>query len=149
MMKLKIYLFLFFAYLLFNSCAGYQDHYTLTETIKTKVMVQNVISKTSTPFSENVLIVNNLQQQLQKMQIYESTKTKNTLMQNMWHLLNNKQSSLQKLLALWEQQGTMSTAFSEEYTVQINHMLDLMIDYESKKNKKTESALLQLLNTSL
>ncbi len=144
-MKHYFYLLIFISFIL-GSCASYQDHFTLTETIATKVMIENLLQRANTPFSENEAAVNDLQQQLQRMQIYENTKNKNTIMKSMWQLLNKEESSLQQFLKTWQAQETMSRAFVTEYEMQINTMLDLMIDYESKKEKQTESALLQFLN---
>ncbi|MEZ4858746.1 MAG: hypothetical protein R2781_08035 [Flavobacteriaceae bacterium] len=145
--KLKIYTFFFSLFIV--SCVSYYDHYTLTETVMTKVMTEGLIQKATTPFVANEPAVNNLQFQLQKMHIYEKTKDKNQIMQQMWGLLNSENSALQSFLKTWEQQGTMSPAFVEEFSPEILKLFDLMIDYESKKDEKSKSALLQILTSTL
>ncbi len=139
---------IFIILIMVSSCATYQDHYTLTETITTKVMIENLLQHATDSYTHQEPRVNQLQQQLKKMQLYENTKKKNTIMNRMWGLLNRESSSLQLFLTTWKNQGTMSPVFIEEYRDQITPIIDLMIDYESRKEKKTESALLQLLNPS-
>jgi HD superfamily phosphohydrolase len=139
---------IFIISIMVSSCATYQDHYTLTETITTKVMIENLLQHATDSYAHQEPRVNQLQQQLKKMQLYENTKKKNTIMNRMWSMLNRESSSLQLFLTTWKNQGTMSPVFIEEYRDQITPIIDLMIDYESRKEKKTESALMQLLNPS-
>ncbi|MEL6811903.1 MAG: hypothetical protein AAFP76_11255 [Bacteroidota bacterium] len=146
-MKTKFNLLLLSLSLLCFSCASYYDHYTLTETVATKVMVESLFDKATTPYSENIESITELQQQLQKMLIYEKTKERNVIMQKMWGLLNSETSALQSFFTTWEAQGTMSSEFIEEFTPEISKQFDLMVDYESKKDKQAESALLQIINT--
>ncbi len=148
-MKTKLKLIILFIGVFVASCATYYDHYTLTETVMTKVMVEDLLNKSTKPFSEHEQEVSNLQQQIQKMWLYEKTKDKNLIMQQMWGLLNNENSALQGFLTTWESQGIMSPVFVEEFKPEIIPLFDLMIDFESKKDKKAENALLEILNMAL
>ncbi|HPF10753.1 MAG TPA: hypothetical protein PKW08_08100 [Flavobacteriaceae bacterium] len=132
--------------LLLASCASYYDHYTLSETVFTKVMVESLINKATSPYADHEAAVNDLQLQLQKMLLYEKTKKKNLIMQQMWALLNSENSSLQGFLKTWKDQGTLSPVFIEEFSPETLKLFDLMIDFESQKDEKSESALKQILN---
>ena len=118
-MKTKLKLIILFIGVFVASCATYYDHYTLTETVMTKVMVEDLLNKSTKPFSEHEQEVSNLQQQIQKMLLYEKTKDKNLIMQQMWGLLNNENSALQGFLTTWESQGIMSPVFVEEFKPEI------------------------------
>ena len=131
----------------FFSCATLYDHYTFTETVETKVQVQNLIEQSATPYAENKSQINTFQNQLQKMLIYERAKGKNEITLKMWEFINNPNSSINKFLALWEEQNTLSPAFIEEFRAPITRIFDLMVAYENNKDKPTENALLQVLQT--
>lgn len=135
------------ANLLLASCASYYDHYTLTETVSAQAMAQNLLDHATEPFSDHRAAVDGFQQQLDKMLLYEKTKERNQIMQQMWSLLNDPDSSVQRFLDTWEMQGTMSPIFVEEYRPQILQLFQLMIDYENKKDRVSENALLQVLQT--
>ncbi|MGB0789742.1 MAG: hypothetical protein ACPG7E_08855 [Marinirhabdus sp.] len=147
-MKLKFLLFLTVLQLSFSSCATYYDHYTFTETLATQVMTRALIEKANTPFAENALSVEALQQQLKKMMQYETLKNKDAIMQKMWQQLNRDNSALQNFIKTWEAQGTMSQPFIDEFAPQISKQFDLMVTYESKKDRKTGDALLSLLKVN-
>jgi len=148
-MKTKLKLIVLTVSLLFASCATYYDHYTLTETVQAKVMVDGLIKKSTEPFETHQMEVAQFKQQLQKMQLYERTKDKDPIMIQMWNLLNKEESAVQKFFATWEAQETMSVVFIEEFAPEINKMFDLMVEYESSKDTKAKNALQQILQTLL
>lgn len=143
--KLKIYVLL--ASLFFASCASIYDHYTFTQTLETKVMVDNLFQKSITQqYADNTSNIDELQKQLQKMLLYEKTKNDNLITQKMWEVHTSKNSALQGFFAQWEEQGTMSEAFIDAFTPEISKSFDLMIDYEANKSKQTETLLSQVLS---
>jgi len=146
-MKTKITVSLLFISLLFSSCASLYDHFTLTETVATKAQVEGLLNNANTPYTDNIAAVNALKEQMQKMWIYEKTKQKNLVTQKMWELMAKDGSTINSFLDTWKNQGTMSAPFIEEFRPQIANLFDLMIDYESKKSKQAENALLQIINT--
>lgn len=129
------------------ACVSYYDHYTLTETVTTKVMAQNLLAQADEQYTQHRSSVEAFQQQLDKMLLYEQTKDRNEIMEQMWALLHSPDSSIQRFLTTWEEQGSMSPVFIEEYQPQIEQLFQLMIDYENKKDRKSESALLQVLQS--
>jgi len=147
-MKTKLKIYLLFIGIMLSSCATLQDHYNLTETIATKVMVETLFEKATTPFSENEAGVTALKEQIRKMAAYQNVKGKDLVMQKMWNLLNSESSAMQGFFKTWESQGTMSAAFLPEFTPEITRQLDLMVNYESSKDKEAANALQTFLNTA-
>ncbi len=148
-MKTKLKMLALFVSLMLASCATtYYDHYTFTQTLETKVMVENLFKRSVTQqYSDNVASVNELQQQLQKMLEYEKTKQNNLIMQKMWEVHNKEGSALQGFFKVWKEQGTMSEVFIQEFTPEVSKSFDLMVDFEANKSKETESLLQNMLNT--
>ncbi|MEM7084575.1 MAG: hypothetical protein AAF489_00240 [Bacteroidota bacterium] len=147
-MKTKLKVYLLMAGLILSSCATLQDHYNLTETIATKAMVETLFENATTPYSENEAGVTNLKVQLKKMAAYQKQKGKDLVMQKMWDLLNAESSAMQGFFKTWESQGTMSPAFLGQFTPEITKQLDLMINYESSKDKEAVNAMQTFLNTA-
>lgn len=110
-------------------------------------MAQNLLAQADEQYTQHRPSVEAFQQQLDKMLLYEQTKDRNEIMVQMWTLLHSPDSSVQRFLTTWEEQGTMSPVFIEEYQPQIEQLFQLMIDYENKKDRKSESALLQVLQS--
>ena len=135
--------------LLLTGCASsLYDHFTFTETLETKVQAEALVQNASQPIAEFRPQIDQLQQQIDKMVLYETAKSKNPITLQMWKLLDKEDSALQQFLLLWEKQETLSPAFTKEYSLQLKTIFQLMIDYETKKDKSTEGALLKLLNAA-
>jgi len=144
--KLKIYVLL--AGLFFASCASYYDHYTFTQTLETKAMVQNLFQRSVTEkYADNKSSVDELKKQLQTMFLYEQTKKDNLITQKMWEVHTAENSTLNDFFKLWKEQGTMSEAFIKDFTKEVSKSFDLMVDYEANKSKQTETLLSQVLTT--
>ena len=144
-MKAKITAICLFVSITFGSCVSLYDHFTLTETVATKVQMENLLDNATTPYTDNLAAINALKTQMQKMLVYERTKDKNVVTTKMWELMTGENSTINSFLETWESQGTMSAPFVEEFRPQITEMFDLMIDFESKKDKQAENALLQII----
>ena len=144
-MKTRITALLLFVSIVLSSCVSLYDHFTLTETVATKVQAESLLNNATTPYSDNLPAINALKAQMQKMLVYEQTKDKNVVTKKMWELMTREGSTINSFLSTWESQGTMSQPFIDEFKPQITEMFDLMIDFESKKDKQAENALLQLI----
>ena len=121
------------------------DHYTFTETLEAKVQTARLIRESITPYQDHVAEVGILKNRLDKMVAYERSKSKNPITIKMWEFLNKEDSSIHKFLKLWEEKGTLSLVFTEEYSKQTDKIFQLMIDYETKKDTESESALSRIL----
>lgn len=128
------------------SCTSLYDHFTYTETIKTKLDAISLIDKSDTPYSNSEVQITALKNQMEKMVIYEKGKDKNQLTTKMWELISSDKHLMGSYLRLWEEKGTLNTAFKEEAKPQIEEAFNLMIFYEEKKDKQSQNALKQFLN---
>ena len=131
--------------IIFSCAPSLYDHYTFTETLATKVQADNLIIRSTEPYIEHRDAVDNLQQQIDKMVLYEQAKSKNPITVQMWKTLDANNSSLQQFLSVWEKQGTVSPAFVEEYQQQVDKIFQLMINYETKKSPESANALSKAL----
>ena len=139
MKKLKNTLIIFISITVLCGCASsLYDHYTFTETLNTKVKAEHLIQKSNTP--------DDLKVQLQTMVAYERAKEKNQITLKMWEYLNRDSSAIHKFLGTWENKGTLSPVFAKEFSPQISKAFDLMIDYENKKSKASENAIISFLS---
>lgn len=147
MKKLKNTIIIFISVTVLSGCASsFYDHYTFTETLSTKAKAEHLIQKSNTPYSDNISLIDDLKVQLQTMVAYERAKEKNQITLKMWEYLNRDNSALHQFLNTWENQGTMSTVFVEQFSPQISKAFDLMIDYENKKSKASGNAITSFLS---
>ncbi|GAB5472445.1 MAG: hypothetical protein Mars2KO_05440 [Maribacter sp.] len=126
-------------------CASLYDHFTYTETIETKLSTLSLMDKSDEPFSDYADEITDLRNQLKKMEIYEKGKNKNEITSRMWELLGSEEHLVGSYLKLWEEQGNLSPAFTEEAIPQIEKAYDLMLLFETKKDKKSQNALTEFI----
>lgn len=128
------------------SCTSLYDHFTYTETIKTKLDAISLIEKSDTPYNDLEVQITALKNQMEKMVIYEKGKDKNQLTTKMWELISSDKNLMGSYLKLWEEKGSLNPAFKEEAKPQIEEAFNLMIFYEEKKDKKSTNALTEFIN---
>lgn len=128
------------------SCTSLYDHFTYTETIKTKLDALSLIDKSDTAYSDSEVQITELKNQMEKMVIYEKGKNKNQLTTKMWELISSDKHLMGSYLKLWKEKGSLNTAFKEEAKPQIEEAFNLMIFYEEKKDKQSTNALKQFIN---
>ncbi|MFD1163836.1 MULTISPECIES: hypothetical protein [Hwangdonia] len=128
------------------SCTSLYDHFTYTETIKTKLDAISLIDKSDAPYSDSEVQITDLKNQMKKMVIYEKGKDKNQLTTKMWELISSDKHLMGSYLKLWEEKGSLNTAFKEQAKPQIEEAFNLMIFYEEKKDKQSQNALTQFIN---
>ena len=132
--------------ILVSSCAtSLYDHYTFTETLEAKVQTESLIKQSVNPYTAHAAEIVFLKNRLNKMVMYERSKSKNPITLKMWEFVNSKNSSIHQFIELWKEKGTLSPVFTEEYSEQANEIFQLMLDYESKKDTESESALLRVI----
>jgi len=128
------------------SCVSLYDHYTYTETIETKLATLSLMEKSDRPFSEHEEAVTELKNQLKKMEIYEKGKMKNEITGKMWELLGSDEHLVGSYLKLWEEKGSLNTEFSKQAIPQIEEAFDLMLLFETKKDKQSKNFLTEFIN---
>lgn len=128
------------------SCVSLYDHYTYTETIETKLQALSVMDLSDEPYSEHETEVMALKNQIEKMLTYEKAKSKNEITIKMWEVLHNDKNLIGSYLKLWKQKGTMNPVFIDEAKPQIAEAFDILIQFEEKKDKKSENVLANFIN---
>jgi hypothetical protein len=134
-----------FTALTLSGCASLYDHFTYTETIETKLSTLSLMKKSDSPFVDNQNEVADLKNQLKKMEIYEKGKKKNEISGKMWELLGSDEHLVGSYLKLWEEKGSLNSAFTQEAIMQIEKAYDLMLLYETEKDKKSQNALTEFI----
>ena len=128
------------------SCASLYDHYTYTNTIETKVEALSLIDHSHEEYTLYKLKANDLRNKIQAMVLYEKGKAKNKVTIKMWELMTNENKLMGSYLKLWEEKGTLNTAFVEEAKPQIEEAFNILIQYEEKKDEKNENILTTFIN---
>ncbi|MDH7911364.1 hypothetical protein [Winogradskyella sp. SYSU M77433] len=135
---------------LFFSCNSLKtavyDQYSYQKTVEIKVEASNLIDKATTPYEDNLQEVGELGLEIQKIIEYEKNKPNNEITYAMWQVLADKDKNLLVgFFKRWKEKGQLNSFFVEEAKVQIMQAMDLLLEYEIKKDKETEDKLLQLI----
>lgn len=149
MKTLKIYFIVLCTVTTITSCtstSSLYDHYTYTETIEIKLQALSLMDKSDDAFSSHENEVIDLKNQLEKMLTYERGKNQNLITTKMWEVLNNDNKLVKSYLALWEQKGTLNSAFIEEAKPQIEEAFNILIQYEEKKDTTSENAVTNFIS---
>lgn len=123
------------------------DQYSYEKTIELKVETTKLINKATTPYDSHKEEIENLFLNIEKLTEYEKNKPNNEITFEMWKILNDKEKNLLAgLFKRWQTKGILSPVFLDESKKQVLDALDLLIQYESKKDKESKDALLELIN---
>lgn len=125
------------------------DPYSYQKTIDIKVEASKLINKATMPYTTHKEDAKNLLMDIEKLAEYEKNKPNNEITFAIWKILNDQQKNLLAgFFKRWETKAVLSPAFVEESRKQILDALDLMIQYEIKKDKESKDALLDLINSN-
>ena len=146
----SLYLILISSFVIF-SCQSVKtalyDQYSYQQTTSIKVEASNVMDKATTPFSNNKEIVEKLLLDIDKLVEYEKNKPNNEITFAMWKILTDKEKNLLSgFFKRWEEKGSFSPVFLQEAKKQVTDALDLLIQYEVKKDKESKDSLVNLIN---
>ncbi|WP_456437412.1 hypothetical protein [Psychroserpens sp.] len=135
---------------LFFSCnslkTAVHDQYSYQKTVEIKVEASNLIDKATTPYTDHLKEIGDLGLEIQKIIEYEKSKPNNEITYAMWQVLANKDKNLLVgFFKRWKEKGQLKPFFVEEAKSQIIEAMDLLIQYEAKKDKETKDKLLQLI----
>lgn len=150
-LKLKHLLSFIAISFIFSSCNSTRtvlfDQYSYEKTIELKVEADKLISKATTPYSANQEEIEKLFLNVEKLVEYEKNKPNNEITFEMLKMLNDKDKNLLAgFFKHWQTKGVVSKSFLEESKKQILTALDLLIQYEIKKEKQSKEELLDLIN---
>ncbi|WP_375587728.1 hypothetical protein [Flagellimonas aurea] len=138
------------ALLLLSSCTALKtapyDQYSFQKAVEIKVEASNLMKKATNPFSSYEEEVEELQLELEKMVVYEANKPNNGISYEMWKLLADQDKNLLAgLLKRWEEQEKLGQVFLNEAQSQVTEAIDMIIRYEGKKDKESESGIMQFI----
>ena len=146
MKTLKISLIACIASILISSCVSLYDHYTYTETIETKLQALSVMENSDEEYTSHEAEIAALKNQIEKMLTYEKGKSKNVITVKMWEILHNDKNLIGSYLKLWEQKGKLNPVFIDEAKPQIEEAFNILIQFEEKKDKTSETILTNFIN---
>ncbi|MNQ09854.1 hypothetical protein D3C85_226770 [compost metagenome] len=149
--KLKLVLFLIAISFAVACCTSTRtalyDQYSYQKTTELKIETAKLMDKAVTPYASNKKEVESLLLNLEKLVEYEKSKPDNEITFEMWKILSDKEKNLLSgFFKRWETKATLSPTFLAESKKQVMDALDLLIQYESKKDKESKDALLDLIN---
>lgn len=125
------------------------DPYSYQKTIDLKIEASKLISKATMSYTTHKEEVENLLLDIEKLAEYEKNKPNNEISFAIWKILNDEQKNLLAgFFKRWETKEVLSPAFVEESRKQILDALDLLIQYEIKKDKESKDAILDLINSN-
>ncbi|MCY1481855.1 hypothetical protein D9M68_153960 [compost metagenome] len=80
---------------------------------------------------------------------YEKNKPDNEITFAMWKVLTDKEKNLLSgFFKHWKEKESLSPVFLQESKKQVLEALDLLIQYEIKKDKVSKEGLLSLINSN-
>lgn len=144
--------FLIILMVVLSSCTATKtalfDHYSYQKATEIKVETSNLMDKSSTSYTDNKIAVEKLLLEVQKLVEYEKNKPNNEITFAMWTILNDKEKNLLAgFFSRWQEKEKLSPAFAIEAKKQTMEALDLLIQYEVKKDKESANLLLDLIKT--
>ena len=149
-LKNKYFAFVFFT-MTIVSCESTRtavfDQYSYQRTTELKVETSKLMDKATTPFSKNTAEVEALLLNIEKLSEYEKNKPNNEITFAMWNVLSDPEKNLVGgFFKRWKEKETLSPTFVTESKKQVLEALDLLIQYEIKKDKESKDSLLELIN---
>ncbi|MFD1604151.1 hypothetical protein ACFSJW_08400 [Flavobacterium artemisiae] len=123
------------------------DQYSYQKTTEIKVETIQLMNQANTPYTSQKEKIQSLLLSIEKLTEYEKNKPNNEITFAMWQVLSDKEKNLLAgFFKVWETKGIVSPVFQEEAKKQISDALDLLIQYEIKKDKESKELLLDLIN---
>jgi len=122
------------------------DQYSYQKSVEIKIEASNTIDKATTLYSDNLEAIAHLNLEIQKIVAYEKNKPNNEITYAMWQILSDKEKNLLSgFLKRWKEKGKLSQVFVTEAKGQIMEAMDLLIQYEGKKDKTSKDKLLDII----
>ena len=123
------------------------DQYSYQRTTELKVETSKLMDKATTAYSKNLVEIDALLLNIEKLSEYEKNKPENEITFAMWTVLSDQEKNLLGgFFKRWKEKETLSPAFVTESKKQVLEALDLLIQYEIKKDKDSKDSLIDLIN---
>lgn len=122
------------------------DHYSYQKTTAIKTEMLLLMDKSDFAYELQKENVAQLLLEIAKLKEYERNKPNNEITYEMWNLLTDTEKNLiGGYFKFWEEKQTLSPEFTQEAKIQITEALDVLIQYEIKKDKTSKDNLLAIL----
>lgn len=123
------------------------DQYSYQRTTELKVETSKLMDKATTPYSKNKAEIEALFLNIEKLAEYEKNKPDNQITFAMWTILTDQEKNLLGgFFKRWKEKETLTPVFLEESKKQALEAMDLLIQYEIKKDKQSKDSLLDLIS---
>lgn len=123
------------------------DQYSYQRTTELKVETSKLMDKATSPYSKNIAEIDALLLNIEKLAEYEKNKPDNEITFAMWNVLSDQEKNLLGgFFKRWKEKETLSPTFVTESKKQVLDAIDLLIQYEIKKDKESKDNLLELIN---
>ncbi|UOB17088.1 hypothetical protein [Abyssalbus ytuae] len=149
--KIKLTILAVFTLLVLFSCEALKtapyDQYSYQKSIDIKIDSSRLMDEATTSYSSHSEEIDKLLIDMEKMVEYEKNKPNNEITYAMWKLISDENKNLLGgFFKRWEEKETLSQAFVIEAKSQVMEAMDMLIQYEGKKDKDAMSKLLQIIN---
>lgn len=139
--------------ILFTSCTAIKtapyDQYSYQKAVEIKVDASRLIDQSVNPYIDYSEDINTLLVDIEKIILYEENKPSNSISYRMWALLGNeKKNLLAGYLKKWENEGKLSNVFVNQAKSQIEEAMDMLIQYEGKKDKVSKAKLMDIITSN-
>lgn len=146
--------FVVLSMLLMTSCDSLKtavyDQYSYQKSVEIKVEASSLMDKAITPYADNLVEIETLDKEIQKIVEYEKNKPNNEITYAMWKILSNKEKNLLSgFFKRWKEKGQLSQFFVTEAKAQVLEAMDLLIQYEGKKDKESKDKLLDIITSNI
>ncbi len=125
------------------------DQHSYQKSVEIKVEASSLMDKATTAYSDNLVEIEALDKEIQKIVEYEKNKPNNEITYAMWKILSNKEKNLLSgFFKRWKEKGQLSQFFITEAKAQVLEAMDLLIQYEGKKDKESKDKLLDIITSN-
>ncbi|PRX53777.1 hypothetical protein [Flagellimonas meridianipacifica] len=125
--------------------AAYDQYsYERAVDLRTKILV--IMDKATEPYENHKEEANNLLIEIREMAQYERNKANNETSSRMWEMFEDESKSfIGGFIHRWNDRGQFSPLFVEEAKLQVLEAMNLLIQFELKKDTQTKNNLQTLI----
>ena len=148
--KRGIFYFLTSLVFILTSCEALKtapyDQYSYQKTIEIKVDASRLMDKAVTPYETHLEDIEALFIEVEKMTEYEKNKPNNEITYAMWQILSDEEKNLLAgFFKRWKEQGSFSETFLTESKAQVMEAMDILIQYEGRKDPESKNKLMNII----
>ena len=138
------------ALLLVTSCGSLRgpvfDQYSYQKATELKVDATRLMGKATMQYDSQKAAIDHFEAELEKMLEYQKNRPNNQISYAMWKMIANPDKKfIAGFLKRWKDQGKLSSFFVNEAKGQVVEALDLILQYEGKKDPAAEKRLKGIL----